>query len=397
MIAGAGSLRADPAELAALQPGATTTRIAADARGEPERFTYAALPAGDQHGLLELSERLDAERAYTRRTIFDTVQTTVALALVTALLSYLLGSWLVGRPVRALVEKARRMAKRDFGGAVHLTSGDELAELAREMNATSDALVAAEVRVAGETAARIAAMEQLRHADRLTTVGKLASGVARELGTPLNVVTARAEMIAAGDITAEESRDYAGIIVDSARKMTRIIRQLLEFARRRDPRKEQGDVAAVARHALELLRPLAERQRISLRLDDTGGPFCTNLDAGQIEQTVTNLVVNAVQASPEGGEVDVRVTRERAGPPTDPGDGEAEWIAVRVRDRGQGIAPEHLSHVFEPFFTTKDVGSGTGLGLSVAYGIASDHGGWIDVASKPRHGSTFALFLPVET
>jgi len=67
-----------------------------------------------------------------------------------------------------------------------------------------------------------------------------------------------------------------------------------------------------------------------------------------------------------------------------------------VRDRGQGIAPEHLPHVFEPFFTTKDIGSGTGLGLSVAYGIASDHGGWIDVASEPGQGSTFALFLPVE-
>jgi two-component system NtrC family sensor kinase len=204
-------------------------------------------------------------------------------------------------------------------------------------------------------------------------------------------------MIAAGEATLDESRDYANIIVDSARKMTRIIRQLLEFARRRGPRKERGDVAAVAGHALELLRPLAQRQRVLLQLDDRGGPFSTSLDAGQIEQALTNLVVNAVQATPGGGQVDVSVSRERARPPSDHGCSEAEWIAVRVRDRGEGIAPEHLPHVFEPFFTTKDVGSGTGLGLSVAYGIASDHGGWIGVDSEPGQGSTFALFLPVQT
>jgi len=393
---GPHDLHIDPAKLVQLLPGTTTTHIAADDHGEEERFTYAVLRNEDRPGVLELSEQLDAERAYTRRTISDTVQTTAALALVTAMLSYLLGSWLVGRPVRALVDKARRMGRRDFGGPVELASRDELAELATEMNATSDALVEAEARVAGETAARIAALEQLRHADRLSTVGKLASGVAHELGTPLNVVAARAEMIAAGEVTPDESRDYAGIIVDSSRKMTRIIRQLLEFARRRGPRKEMGDVAAVAGHALELLRPLAERQHISLGLSDTGRPFLTTLDAGQIEQAITNLVVNAVQATPDGGEVEVRVSRERALPPSDNRGGYEEWIAVRVRDRGQGIAPEHLAHVFEPFFTTKDVGSGTGLGLSVAYGIASDHGGWIDVASEPGQGSTFALFLPVE-
>jgi len=391
-----GGLHVDATELAHLPPDTTMTRIAADDRGEDERFTYAPLRTDDPAGALELSERLDAERAYAHRTIVDTVWTTLALALVTTFLSYLLGSWLVGRPVRALVEKARRMARRDFGGPVTLASRDELAELATEMNATSDALVEADARVAGETAARIAALEQLRHADRLTTVGKLASGVAHELGTPINVVVARAEMIATGEATPDEARDYASIIVESGRKMTRIIRQLLEFARRRGPRKERGDVAAVAAHALDLLRPLAERQRVSLRLNDAGGPYSTSLDAGQIEQALTNLVVNAVQATPDGGEVAVCVTRERAGPPSDRGGSEGEWIAVRISDRGEGIAPEHLPHVFEPFFTTKDVGSGTGLGLSVAYGIASDHGGWIDVVSEPGRGCTFALFLAVD-
>ncbi len=389
------SLHVAVATLTGLAPGTTTTVIAPDDRGEDERFTYAAVPVGEHVGAVELSEPLDSERAFTRRTILDSVRTTAALGLLTALLSYLLGSWLVGRPVRALVEKARRMGRKDFGGPLTFGSRDELAELATEMNATANALVEADVRVAEETAARIAALEQLRHSERLNTVGKLASGVAHELGTPLNVVVARADMIARGEASAEQARDYARIIVESAQKMTRIIRELLGFARRRGPHKELRDVVALAAHTLDLLRPLAEKRGVVLHLDDSGGANVTEIDAGQIEQAITNLVVNAVQATPGGGRIDVEVTREHAAPPSGSGGSPGEWIAVRVRDQGGGIAPEHLPHIFEPFYTTKDVGSGTGLGLSVAYGIATDHGGWIDVDSRYGRGTTFALMLPV--
>jgi two-component system, NtrC family, sensor kinase len=392
----ATDLHVDGATLAGVAPGTTLTRIVPDSRGVPERFTYAIVPLGDRIGALELSENLEAERAYVRRTVIETVRTTVVLALTTALVSYLLGLWLVGRPVRALVDKARRIGRGDFGGPLELTSRDELSELAAELNASANALVQANGRVARETAARIATLEQLRHADRLTTVGKLASGVAHELGTPLNVVGARAQMIAAGEASPSESRDYARVIVESAQKMTRIIRQLLEFARRQDPRKEKHDVAAVARRGLELLRPLAQKQRVELALDESGATCETNVDSAQIEQALTNLVVNAIQAMSGPGEVTVRVRRERKRPPVDHGGPEGEWIAVHVSDTGRGIPSENLSRVFEPFFTTKDVGEGTGLGLSVAYGIVRDHDGWIDVWSEPGKGSTFTVFLPTE-
>ncbi len=392
----ARDLRVSGADLAAVPAGSTLTRIAPDQHGEDERFTYAPLQVDEQPpGALELSERLDSEKRYTHRTIVETVETTVILALVTTLLSYILGSFFVGRPVRALVDKARRIGRGDFGEPVRLTSRDELGELGDEMNATSDALVAANERVQQETAARIATLEQLRHADRLTTVGKLASGVAHELGTPLNVVVARAEMIGKGEASPDEARQYARVIVDSAQKMTRIIRQLLEFARRRGPRKERREVAAVAEHTLELLRPLAERQRVELVLVRDGSRQAS-IDAAQIEQALTNLVVNAIQAMPDGGKVTVHVGRERVRPPADHGGLEGDWIVVRVVDQGQGIAAADLARVFEPFFTTKDVGRGTGLGLSVSYGIARDHGGWIDVESTPGQGARFALFLPLE-
>jgi two-component system NtrC family sensor kinase len=390
------ALHVDASDVAHIPRGSTLTRIAPDDRGQAERYTYVPVATGAGPGGLELSETLDAEREYTQSTIVDTVRTTLVLAVVTTVLSYVLGFWLVGRPVRQLVDKARRIGRGDFAGPVRLTQRDELAFLADEMNATSDALVEANDRVARETAARIAALEQLRHADRLNTVGKLASGVAHELGTPLNVIGARAEMIAAGETTPEEAREYARIVVDSARRMTQIIRQLLDFARRRGPRKETRDLAPITKHAIELLRPLAQRQHVDLTLASAGSECAASVDPAQIEQALTNLVVNAVQASPQGAVVDVRVGARRAVPPADLGGAEREWLAVDVYDRGRGIDAEVLPHVFEPFFTTKDVGSGTGLGLSVAYSIARDHGGWIAVETQSGLGSVFTLFLPPE-
>jgi two-component system NtrC family sensor kinase len=389
----------DPSDIARLAPGATITRIAPGPGGNDERFTYAPLRVDGRLGALELSEGLANERSFAKRAVADTLTATAALTIATTLVSYLLGVWFVGRPIRELVEKARRIGRGEFGGPVHLAQHDEIAELAREMNVTSERLIEAREGVARETAARIATLEQLRHADRLTTVGKLASGVAHELGTPLNVVAARAEMIAAGETSAGEAREYANIIVESARKMTTIIRQLLEFARRRGPAKEPSDIARLALRTLELLRPLAARQRVTLAFDEPAGPQGASVDAGQIEQALTNLIINAVQAMKDGGTVHVSVLREHA--PAPPGragsrGADEDWIAVRVRDEGQGIEADHLPHVFEPFFTTKDVGSGTGLGLSVAHGIVQDHGGWFDVSSELGRGSTFTFFLPVQ-
>src|SRR6185312_678361 len=121
----------------------------------------------------------------------------------------------------------------DFASPLDLPQKDELGHLAGEMNAMCERLVEAHKRIEKETAARIATLEQLRHADRLMTVGKLASGIAHELGTPLNVISARAEMISSGDATPTEARDYGRIIGEASQRMAKVIRQLLAFARRK--------------------------------------------------------------------------------------------------------------------------------------------------------------------
>ncbi len=386
---------ADVAALDATPTGEAVTRIGRDDTGSERRLTYVPVEVdGPRRGYIELSESLLVEERHRREIVSNTVATTLALMLVSAALSIVLGFWLVGRPVRALAEKARRVGHGDFSGPVVLRQKDELGELALEMNAMCDELVAAKDRVARETAARIVTLQQLRHADRLTTVGKLASGVAHELGTPLNVVSARASMIASGEATPTEATEYARIIVDATKRMTAIIRQLLAFARRgTSGARATKDPIVLVRESLDMLGAIAKKGRTTFEMRGTGDAT-VNVDAGQLQQVITNVVVNAIHASPDGGLVEVHVGHERATPPLDHGGLESEFVCIAVRDRGHGIAPDALPHIFEPFFTTKDVGEGTGLGLSVSLGIVQEHGGWIAVDSAPGKGSTFRIYLP---
>ena len=363
--------------------------------GEGMLVTLEPLPQGaGAPAALELAESFALEESYARDAFTHAAATSAAVALLSALLTAVLGVLLIGRPMRALIEKARRVGEGDLLGPLELTQRDEIAELAREMNAMCAQLLRAKERIAAETAARINALEQLRHADRLSTVGKLASGVAHELGTPLNVVSGRARMIQTGEASGDEARDCARIVVQQSEAMTRIIRQLLDFARRRHPQKAPEDLTGLARQTLNLLAPMAQKKRLHVEFVGEGGEARAAVDAGQLQQALTNLVVNAIQATSEGGALEVGLARETVQPPPDVGGAEARCLRLYVKDTGAGIPREQLDHIFEPFFTTKEVGEGTGLGLSVAWGIVREHGGWIGVSSQPGQGSCFSIYLP---
>ncbi len=378
----------------ALSSGQSSSTLLTGPHGERFRKTVVPVRVDAGHaGAIELSESLDEEGRYIEKTILDTFATTVTLVAVCGILAMALGVWLVGRPMRRLVEKARRVGEGDFNTPLELRQHDELGVLATEMNAMCERLVVATDRADAEAEARIATLEQLRHADRLTTVGKLASGIAHELGTPLNVVSGRARMIITGEAEGQEVVESAEVIVSASRRMTTIIRQLLDFARRRGPQKAEEDVHDVVRRALSLVGHLMEKRGVSLEL--VGGTALAEIDTTQIEQVVTNLVVNGAQAMVSGGLLTVVVRQVSAIAPLDLDrvGTRRQWVAIAVVDQGRGIPAEDLPHIFEPFYTTKGVGEGTGLGLSVAYGIVQEHGGFITVESQPR-GTTFTVHLP---
>ena len=167
--------------------------------------------------------------ANKRKIIERTALLISGMLLISGLLAVFLGVRLVGRPLEQLIAKARRIGDGDLEGPVHLSSRDELAELAEDLNTMCAKLTESQKRLRQETAARITALEQLRHADRLKTVGRLASGIAHELGTPLNVVAGRAGLIGSGKLDEEQIVQSAAAIKLEADKMTMIIRQLLDL------------------------------------------------------------------------------------------------------------------------------------------------------------------------
>jgi signal transduction histidine kinase len=346
-------------------------------------YTYVplALP-GRGPGALELAESLEQQRRYSWTSSLQIVAATGAIAVISAGLAFVLGAWFVGRPIGKLIEAAQRIGAGDLAGRVDLRQRDEIGELARAMNAMADHLAAA--------------LEQLRHADRLATVGKLASGIAHELGTPLNVITGRAMMIRPGDSSAEEIAENARIVVEQSERMTKIIRQLLDFARPRRPEKAPADLAAIARSTIHFLTPLAEKRRVELALLEPGAPPTASVDAGQIQQVLANLVMNGIDAMPAGGPLAISIAAVRARPPEGRGAPEGRYFRIDVRDAGAGIAADVQQHLFEPFYTTKAPGEGTGLGLSVSHGIVREHGGWIAVDTAVGHGTCFSIFLPAE-
>jgi two-component system NtrC family sensor kinase len=150
----------------------------------------------------------------------------------------------------------------------------------------------------------------------------------------------------------------------------------------------------MAKQSIDLVRPLARKKNVDLSVVSKDNDAVASTDAMQLQQALTNLLVNAIQASDDGHPVEVQIARERARSPVELGGKEDDYVCLCVKDEGPGIARENLEHVFEPFFTTKDVGEGTGLGLSVVYGIVRDHGGWIAVESEVGRGTRFSMYLP---
>jgi two-component system NtrC family sensor kinase len=336
---------------------------------------------------LEFSEPLDGEKAVVEHAVYRALRAVGTVALAVGFAAAVLGVVLVARPIRSLVNHARRVGRGDLSPAAVGGGTDELAELAREMNAMCSKLSDAQ-------SAKLRALDELRHAERLSTVGKLASGLAHELGTPLNVITLRANAIAAGRAEAGRAREAAKSIAEQATRMTNLVRQLLDFARSKPAQRELVDVVDVVERAADLVGPVATKAKLRLDVRAASGVPKIRGDGGQLEQVITNLLMNAIHAMPTGGTVRLRTSTEVTTPPADHGGPSARYVAVAVEDEGTGIAPETLPHVFEPFFTTKEVGEGTGLGLAVCYGIVRDHGGWIDVKTSSTKGSVFSVFLP---
>jgi two-component system, NtrC family, sensor kinase len=231
--------------------------------------------------------------------------------------------------------------------------------------------------------------EQLIHAEKMTSLGKLSASIAHEINNPLMGILTSSKLLARivedSELPERDRKIYLRqlhLVQREAERCRTIVRHLLDFARQRSLELKPIDINAAVEEALSLAANQIKLQGISLKT--TLAPRVEiRGDFGQIRQALLNMIINACDAMPEGGELTVRtesLERERK-------------VAVVIGDTGVGIAGEHLSRIFDPFFTTKE--KGTGLGLSVVYGIINRHGGAVEIDSAPGKGTRIRLRLPV--
>lgn len=240
---------------------------------------------------------------------------------------------------------------------------------------------------------RIAAQQRaesnLVRSARLAAVGEMAAGVAHELNNPLTTVTGFVELILDELPSDSPYREDLELALREALRAREVVRRLLDFSRPAEARRTRTDLRELINQVLSLISHLIRTNSIQLQVDYATDLPWAFVDPHQLQQVLLNLLHNALNAMPSGGILTLQTALENR-------DG-SDWIVLRVKDTGEGISPENMERIFEPFFTTRPAGKGTGLGLSISYGIIQNHGGFIDVQSEIGKGSTFSVYLPVQS
>jgi two-component system, cell cycle sensor histidine kinase and response regulator CckA len=232
--------------------------------------------------------------------------------------------------------------------------------------------------------------------ERLAAVGQLAAGIAHDFNNILAIITLYAQLILRTVEMPVHAQERLHTIEQQTTRATDLIQQILDFSRQSVLERRPLDLLSFMENLATLLkRTLPEH--IQIELDHAAETYFIHADPSRIQQVMMNLAVNARDAMPEGGHLQIKLAHVQTEAPKPmpvrdmpPGN----WVQIEITDSGDGIPPESLPHIFEPFFTTKEVGQGTGLGLSQVYGIVQQHEGFIDVATKVRQGTTFTLYFP---
>ncbi len=235
--------------------------------------------------------------------------------------------------------------------------------------------------------AQRSAENRLIQAAKLAAVGEMAAGIAHELNNPLTTVTGFSELLLEEIPQDSSYRSDLEMVSREARRASDVVRRLLDFSRQGELTRIRADLNEVVNDVIALTRHLIQTNSVNLILNlDKDLPW-VSIDHNQMKQVLLNLIHNALQAMPKGGELLVTTNTAKRE--------DRDWVIMAIKDSGIGILPADQDRVFEPFFTTRGDRGGTGLGLSVTYGIVTDHGGSIEISSEPNEGSTFAVWLPI--
>lgn len=338
----------------------------------------------------------------TSRNTFSLIFTLGTSAII--LVGYLL-SQSIARPILRLRAMAQAVAAGDLMQHSELKRADEIGELGtafdlmtqrlRERTAEANQLymealqhnqelAKTNAQLAESNTQLQAAQRQLIQSEKLAAIGQLSAGIVHDVRNPLTVIRALAELLREEEGVSPGWREQLDVIRSSASRANTIVSDLLKFSRQSAPELTYRDLRETVEAAVRLTAYLARTASVTLTSELPPAPVNLYYDPPQVEQVLINLIQNAIHAMPQGGMLKVGLCSDD------------HAAAIRVQDTGIGIPPENLGRIFDPFFTTKPEGEGTGLGLSVGYGIISNHGGDINVESRVGLGTTFTVLLPLK-
>jgi signal transduction histidine kinase len=224
---------------------------------------------------------------------------------------------------------------------------------------------------------------QLIRSEKLAALGQLAAGIAHEIRNPLTSINILIHSLRQNISSGESRSEDFKVIEEEIHRINEIVDQFLRFAKPAPPHLERTEVTSIFEEILQLLRPQMEKLRISVQKDFRSVPLIT-IDNEQMKQVILNLLMNSIQAMPEGGQFRLEGEVSKDG----------QWVELSIRDSGVGIPPEDMDKLFDPFFSTKE--GGIGLGLSIAHRIIDQHHGKIEVTSNPNEGTIFTVYLPID-
>jgi len=345
-------------------------------------------------------QAVDASLAQERRTLL--AYTGGALLLV-VLLSGLFILTEVRNPLRELEAGTERLAKGELGFQIPVRSNDEIGDLAESFNAMSARLQLAqeeitawahtlEDRVEEKTRELKQAHQHMLQVEKMATIGKMAAVVAHEINNPLSGILTYSRVVKRwiqnSFSTAPRHDEMVGsldLIASESKRCGELVKNLLSFSRVTPMNLEWCELNAVIDRCIRLVQHKMDMASVQLNLQLANELPNVRCDPNQIEQVVLAMVINAIDALPQGGNLWI-TTRQRS----------ATTVELIIRDDGVGISDEHLAHIFEPFYTTKETG-GSGLGLAISQTIVERHGGSIAVESRVGQGTTFTILLPVDS
>jgi signal transduction histidine kinase len=364
---------------------------------------YAILPLKSRRGaiigVLEVVHVATRVQRQIRDATREQVLRLSLLSLTIALIILVTVRISIRQPIEKLVRSALAIGHGDLSRRLTLHRRDEIGQLASAFNRMAERLQAARARSAAEARARLELERQVQQMEKLAAVGRLASEVAHEVGTPLNIVSGRAEIIQKGLSSDHPLSRHVATILRQIERISGIIRQLLEYARPRRPAVRPVAAGPILVRTVELLEPLTRQRGVDMetQFSDDLPPLLA--DSDQLQQVLLNLMTNALDATPRGGQV--RLAASQADPETaDPrprierGRPERPFLTLVVSDTGRGMPRDQLEQIFELFFSTKERRGGTGLGLPIVEDIVRAHRAAIEVQSAEGAGTTVLLRWP---